>query len=82
MNDKDINKLAAKLTKTLVTKDYLDEVVERLATKDDLKQLVTKKDLKRLEEKADGILELVENINEDHEKRLKRLEKQAPAVAT
>ncbi|OGE32904.1 hypothetical protein A3C59_01730 [Candidatus Daviesbacteria bacterium RIFCSPHIGHO2_02_FULL_36_13] len=88
MNDADITKLAAKLTKSLATQDNIKEI------KDDLKELATKTDLnmvkdniKRLEKKIDYlddktnvILNFAENVNEDHEKRLKRIER-VPVIA-
>ncbi|MEK7616431.1 MAG: hypothetical protein AAB414_00045 [Patescibacteria group bacterium] len=77
MNDSDINKLAAKLTKSLAIKDDLKE----LATKEDLKKLERKID--ELDGKADTILEFAEAVDETvsgHEKRLKRIEA-VPVIA-
>ena len=80
MTDKDIIKLAAKLTKSLATSDDIREVKEEIRQVKE--QMATKGELKKVKEKVDYlndktsvILELVENINEDHEKRLKRLER-------
>lgn len=87
MTDEEITKIALKLSGALVTK----EDIKGLATKEDLRNLATKEDLSKvkedvemlnlkidkLDEKADGILNYVYNINEtvdDHEKRLKRIE--------
>lgn len=84
MTDKDITKLAAKLTKSLATQENVSEIKNEIAEVKEKVQEVYRKLDKRIaivEEKADGILELVDNINEDHEKRLKRLEKSVPAAA-
>ena len=80
MTDEDINKLAAKLTKSLATKEDL----ESLVTKEDLKYLATKEDIKRLEKKIDDVdkkassifvfAEGVDEVSTDHERRLNELE--------
>lgn len=69
MTDKDITKLASKLTESLATKDDIKGV------KQDIKSLENKIDY--LDSKADTILEFAEAVDEttaDHEKRLKRIE--------
>lgn len=72
MTDEDITKLASRLTKTLATKEDLNGVEKRLNSK-----------LDALNDKANTILEYADNIEEivqDHEKRLKRVEA-VPVVA-
>lgn len=73
MTDKDITKLASKLTESLATKDDIKGV------KQDIKSLENKLENKidYLDSKADTILEFAEAVDEttaDHEKRLKRIE--------
>lgn len=71
MTDEEITKIALKLSKAVVTKEDLND----LATKEDIKKLETKID--EVDSKADIILSLVDGIDEvtgDHEKRLKRIE--------
>lgn len=79
MNDKDIIKLAAKLTESLATKDDIKGV------KDDIKRIEQKFDgkFKELNEKADTILEFAEHVDEtvfEHEKKLKDIER-IPVIA-
>lgn len=88
MTDKDITKLASKLTQSLATKEDLKE----LATKEDIKRLEKKIDevdkrlgnkIDEVDKKASSIMEFASGIDEtttNHEKRLKRIE-QIPAVA-
>lgn len=72
MNDEDINKLAAKLTVSLATKEDLKQL------KDDLQS-----DIKRLEDKIDTVLQFAEAVDEtttDLSNKVKRIES-IPVIA-
>lgn len=82
MNDKDIAKLAAKLTVSLATKDDINGLKGDInGLKGDIKRLEEKID--NLDQKADTILHFAEAVDEstdNHEKRLRAIER-VPIIA-
>lgn len=73
MTDKDIAKLASKLTLSLATKGDIKKLESKM---DDVDARLGGK-MDELDKKADIILEFAEAVDEttaDHEKRLKRIE--------
>lgn len=79
MTDKDITKLASRLTKSLATK----EDIKNLELKVDIHIKRLEKKIDYLDAKTDTILEFAEAVDEttvDHEKRLKRIEA-VPVIA-
>lgn len=61
----DLAEVKEELVETLVSKEDLDKVVQKLATKDDLKSLATKKDIEGLRELLkgpEGVIDRLEQV--------------------